>query len=659
MSKKKPNKKDDVKDIEEEEIDDSLSDTFIDSGDLKKMIDEDKEIHNNIKSRGSNSFILNILLIIVLISSLILFGLNIINKNTSIFSLINSLLLTIFSIMFIVIGMTYTRRKKFNIILSSLLIIAYFSLNIFMLLNGSYSDLGNGVPNFSGKSLTYAVKWANKNNIKLNQDYEFSDMIPEYSIISQDIKSNTSLKDISEITISVSEGPNPYKEVIVPNMITWNADRVINYVKDNYLSNVYVEFVESDKLVDTVIEQSLSGNMKRNDSLKLVFSYGEELGYNEYQLIDFKNMSKFEVEFFMKQHQLRYEFDEDFSDKVKKGYVIKQSINPGEMVSVNDTVIKVTISKGPKIKVPDLVNMSVNDVTEWAIKNKLKLEFLDSYDDNVKEGSIISVNVEKDSIIEEGTSIKVTISKGYLKMPKFKSLDEFRTWADKYEIKYTEEREFSDSVAIGEVISYSVKTGSVIKNDENIVVKISDGKNQTVPNLKGLTKSEAITKLKNAGLKYNFVYKNSDTTKDKVLSQSISAGSNVSSGTTITVTLSNGKSSSSSSSNSNSNSDTNTNNDNNKNTQTEPEKEREKEKEEVKCNACSIPKSFISSTLQNSDTCSEAASSIRSFIQEKCSGIKTNITCEKRDGYDTLDFISGFNGGPTDSCQTINIVIGK
>ena len=576
---------DTLKEIETEistEIKEDFHDTFIDTSELKKIIDDDNESQKIKSNKKEKSFIVILLLTVVLLSSLVLFGITIINKNVSVISLISTLILTIFIIIYFGICLAYGGKNKLNIVLSLLLIFAYISLNIFLMFGNNNTISINKMPNFSGKELTYVVNWASKNNIKLIQNYEYSDMIPEYCIINQSVDANSSLNDIDEFVVSISEGPNPYKEIIVPNMNTWNSERVINFVKDNYLSNVEVEFVESDKLKDTVIEQSASGNLKRNDHLKITFSYGDELGYDEFKLIDFTDMSKFEVEFFLKQHQLRYEFDDDFSNKIKKGNAIKQSINPGENVKVNDTVIKVTLSKGKKIKVPDLKKMNINDITEWAIKNKLKLEFLDSYDDSSKEGGIISVSHEKDSVVEEGTVIKITLSKGSLKMPKFKSLDEFRTWADKYEIKYSEEREFSDTVPAGEVISYSIKTGSIIKNDETILVKISDGKHMSVPNLKGLTKSEAINKLKNVGLNYNFVYKDSDTTKDKVLSQSISAGSEVSKGTTITVTLSSGKTKNSNqNNNNNNNNNSQSNNDNNNNNNNN-------EKEEVKCDKVTV-----------------------------------------------------------------------
>ena len=188
----------------------------------------------------------------------------------------------------------------------------------------------------------------------------------------------------------------------------------------------------------------------------------------------------------------------------------------------------------------------------------LKLRFLillsivwkNRYDDSVKENNIIEANYKEGDIIEQGSVVKIVFSRGSLTLPKFESFHDFQDWATEYNIPYEEVHEFSDTVEAGSVISYSYKVGEAIKNQDTIKVVISDGVKKTVPNVIGLSKREAQTKLNNAGLKVNFVYRNSSETKDKVLNQSIRSGSEVSNGTTITVTLSNGKSGNSSGGNS-------------------------------------------------------------------------------------------------------------
>lgn len=616
------------------------------------------------KTNNKKHIFTDLIIIITMLSSLGYFFVNITDKSSTFSSLINCSILVLFTIIYLVVCLTTKRKSKTTILLSSLLLLGFYIYNLNNMLSIVKSPT-NSIEDFRGKSLTNVVKWANGNDITVIQDFEYSDMVDEFNIITQDVKPGTSLKDIDSITVSVSEGPNPSKEIIVPSMITWDDQRVINYVKNNYLNNVNVEFVESDKKKDTVIDQNKSGNLKRDNELKLTFSYGDEGNSDEVKLIDFTKKSKFEIEFYMKQHHLRYKFEYDFSDKIKKGLGISQSVKAGETVKVDDKEIVVTLSKGPVIKVPDFKNMSTTKLTEWAVKNKVKLEFNDKYDDSVKEGNVISCDKEAGDVIEQGSTIKVTVSRGKLKMPGFKSVDDFYEWADKYEIKYEIKREFSDSVKSGDVISYSVKKGQTIKTDEAIIVTISDGKNCKVPDLKGLSKSDAISKLKKANLDYNFVYKNSDKVKDKVISQSISSGSEISCGTSITVTLSNGKKedtkvenrkedNSSNNKNNNNNSNSNSNNNSgNSGSNSNPKPPAPTQT----CNECNIRSAQIFSIIEQYSSCSAAASALRSSLQSKCSGLTVNVSCQNIDGYDPADFVSGFDGGPVSSCGSISIVL--
>lgn len=497
-----------------------------------------KSIDNNKLKDYKHPFI-SFFLIITMISSVVYFIVNIIDKEASISNLVNSAILCLFSIIFLGVCFTIKKKNKNMMLFSSIILLVYFLININFSLNIVKTPI-NEVINLSGKNIVDAIEWANKNNIKVSQEYEFSDSVPEYKIISQSVLSGTNIDSVDEIVLTISEGPNPYKEVIIPSMITWDDERVINFVNKNYLTNVVVEFVESDQVKDTVIEQSKSGNLLRNDELKLTFSYGE--GNEEsVKMIDFSNKSEFEIEFFMKQHHLKYKFEYKFSDKIKKGYGISQSIKHGEVATVDGDEVVVTISKGSEVKVPKLTNMTVTKITDWAVKNKLKLEFSDKYDDSIKKGNVVSVDHEVGDIIEQGTTIKVTLSLGKLKMPEFKNADKFYEWADRYGIKYEVVHEFSNDVAGGEIISLSAKKGQSLKNDEVIKITVSDGAKRSVPDVVGLTKNQAARKLEDAGLNYNFVYKNSSTARDKVISQSMSSGSEVPDGTTITITLSNGK----------------------------------------------------------------------------------------------------------------------
>ena len=496
------------------------------------------------KDKKKKNTIINILVILTIVSCLGFFGGTILN-GVNLKDIVLALLLLLFTVFFVSVSVTNPSKKKGSNILALIVLIIYQAFGCLVMFNIIKMPTIKVMENLVDKSLSSAVKWTTDNKIDLEQIYEYSDVVSEYHVIYQNVKPGTKLKNVKKLILTISEGPNPSKEIIIPSMIGWESETVLKYIEDNHLTNIKVEFVKSTSKANTLIEQSKSGNVRRNEEIKFVFSYGEERDFSEIKLSNLTNKSKYEAMFYLAKNGIKYEFVYDFSDSIKKDNVISQNVEPGTMISLtgeNVVTVKVTISKGPKIIVPDLKAMSVEEVTSWIIKNKLKVEFKDAYDENIAENKIISASHNKGDAVSEGTVITITISNGKLRMPSLKSLSEFREWATKYNINYDEQHEFSDSVAIGDVIRYSYKKGDTIKNNDTIIVTISDGKKISVPSVIGLTKSAAEAKLKSAGLNYNFVYRyNSNVEKGKVSNQSISGGSTVSAGTTVTVTISNGK----------------------------------------------------------------------------------------------------------------------
>lgn len=613
----------------------------------------------NREQKKSYSKVTCFFLTLALLTTILLFGLSLWNEiktGIKIENLIQLLLSTSFAIFFIMIGLIAGRRAKGSTILASLTLII---LNIFQILLQQNILLlpTNKLENFTNKSLTEVVKYAEKNNIELTQIYEYSDMIEEYKIIGQNVNSGTNLKDVKKLTVAISEGPNPDKDIIIPNMLTWSDEAVLKFVKENNLNNVEIEFVESAKLKNTVIEQDASGNRKRSDPLKLTFSLGEANEITETKLIDLTNKTKFEAEFFLKQHAIAYELEKDFSNKIKRDSVIKQSEKAGTKIKPNDTKIKLTISKGPKIKVPDLKKMTMTEITEWVIKNKLKVEFTDQYDDNVKDNKVIKANYNKGDIIEQKTLVSITLSKGKLKMPKLSNLDELKSWAEKYQIPYQEEYEFDSTVKKGDIIKVSHKEGQTVKTGETIIVYISQGKKAKVPKLTGLKKQAIITKLKEEKLNYNFVYQNDDKIeKDIAIAQSMREGSEVAEGTTITITLSNGKKKTTSQANStqnnkpnNSQNNSNNNNNNNSNNNTQPE-------------TC-VPKTYtVSSKIRDIftsyDNYNAVSSALYAFFASNYPGVKFSVIPIPDAGASSGSYVSGLKpGNSITSCNGVTYTI--
>lgn len=450
---------------------------------------------------------------------------------------ITAIILSVVSIILLVVNFIKKQDKKMYIVINPIfLIIAIvpllIKLNIFKLPEKQV------IGNLRDKSISEVLEWAKENNVDINYTTEYSDNIDENNIISQDVDSSTLINDVKNINLVISGGPNYDKEIIIPNMIGWTDEKVIEYINENYLNNVSINFTESEYEKNTVIEQSLKGNAKRNSNLTLTFSYG----LNKPDSTELKNivgLSKFDAEFYLKQNAIDYELKYDFSDEVLRNYVVSASKNENDVIKSDEKLV-VNISKGKAITIPDFYSMTTDEINTFIIDNKLKVSYDDKYDDKTPLGSIISVDKNNGDTVEEATTINIILSKGQLKMEEFNNLNDFKDWANKYGIKYSEEYEFNSS-SNGTIIGFSASVGDVIGNDETVVVKISKGPSVSIPSFVGMSKNDISKKCNDIGLTCKFSYSGySSTAYDTAVSQSRTGGE-VERGTVVTVYLSLGK----------------------------------------------------------------------------------------------------------------------
>ena len=308
----------------------------------------------------------------------------------------------------------------------------------------------------------------------------------------------------------------------------------------NHMINVNINYEDDSSEKDIIIKQNKNGEIRRNQEFILTVSYGNDEIEN-IEMIDLKNKTLFDGTLWLKRNKIKYSLEYEFSDTIERNTIIKQNIEIGENINVNETSVTITISKGKAIKVPNLLNMKVEDITNWVMENKLKISFEEIYDEKIETGKVIKANVNENDSIEQGFEIILTISKGQIKMQKFNSLYEFKEWANKYNIAYSESYEYSNTVSKGSVISYSYKENEIINPDDVIYIKVSLGKSITIPSFIGKTKNEANNICNSIGIRCSFTtgtYTNYN--QNVVYAQSKNTGTTVGSGASITLTLSKG-----------------------------------------------------------------------------------------------------------------------
>lgn len=444
------------------------------------------------------------------------------------------------TIMVFILGLK-NNNKKLNkfIIIVLLLLTGFNTFNILVDKNIiKLHNQDNYVPNFYNTSITEVYSWNKEKNILINEKYEYSDLIPIYNVISQDVSPNTPIKDVNVINLIISNGPNYDLETVVPSFIGWDYDTVIDYLEKNFLNNVDISFEKSNNKENTVISQDGSGSRKRNDLIKLVFAINE---IGETEIIDLTGYSRIRAIGWLSQHGFKYEIVYENHDEVEKDYVISNS-DVGETKNPESDIIKITVSKGKIIKAPNLEAMNQTDINKWIMDNSLKVIYIEKYNEEVKLGDVIDSSIKEGDILEPGSKIEVIISKGKLEMPKIESIDTFKIWASENKINYQINYDFSDTVNNGDILKCSHNTGDAIKENDTVVITVSKGKSISVPNFVGSSQNNAKSKCSQLGLSctirdggYSDKYANG-----VVMKQSQSAGAKVSSGSNVTLYVSKG-----------------------------------------------------------------------------------------------------------------------
>lgn len=517
------------------------------------------QIENNEKRKKPKAA--NIVLSLTYVISIILFLYLIIdssNQIDQIYQIINAFLLLIIVTCFLIsFKKSFFKNKSAPTVITSIVVLGTIAFNGLYMTDVISLPTQSYLPNFESENLTKAINWTEENNIKTDQNFEYSDTTQKYSVISQSEKAETLTKNLNTVDFVVSNGPDYNKEVILADMTGWNVDDVLDFVEENFLNNVTINFEENDSVdKETIIRQSTTGTIKRSDSIIFTASLGNKEDLSPIKLEDLTSKSLLRASVYLGRNGIQYELKYEFSDEIEKGHVI--SSDPKKGTTVNpDEIVTLTISKGKEIKVPNLKNKTMAYVTKWMVENNLQINYSDRYDTEIESGRVIESNYKEGDIIEEGTTVDVTFSKGPLKMKKFDNINDFKSWADTNGIKYEIKEEFNSDVEKDKIIKTSIEEGKTINLDDTITVYVSRGEAVKVPDFSGNTKSEAQKACDNSGLSCSFTEEySSSITSGKVIRQSVAAGTEIAKDDKITITIatSNRNTSSSSSKNNSSSS---------------------------------------------------------------------------------------------------------
>ncbi len=203
------------------------------------------------------------------------------------------------------------------------------------------------------------------------------------------------------------------------------------------------------------------------------------------------------------------------------------------------------------IEVPNFDGMLIEEAMEKSYTLGFAMEVVETqYSDDYAIDTVIQQDYEEGDTIYVGDEVKVSVSLGSDKievpsvegMSLNEALDVFANLPFNIEEIYV----YDDENPINDIVEQTPKSGAKVQVGSEITLLISKGKEETlvtVPDVEGKTERTAKSSITNSGLKVGTVLtSHSDTVEEgNVISQTITAGTEVAPNTSMNIVVSLGK----------------------------------------------------------------------------------------------------------------------
>lgn len=204
---------------------------------------------------------------------------------------------------------------------------------------------------------------------------------------------------------------------------------------------------------------------------------------------------------------------------------------------------------GEKVKVPNILNMKVEEAEELLKDDGLKIEISSKEkSEDIEEGRIISQYPQEKASISKGSEVTVVVSLGddsviVLEDYTGRDIEDIKSLIIDKDIKLEIEEEYSEKIEKGEIISQSPSYGNKLNKGDILKLYVSKGKEDVlvqVPNFVGKTLEYAQQNINNTGFKLgNITTKEDDSVEENtILEQNPVASTNVEQNTAINLVVS-------------------------------------------------------------------------------------------------------------------------
>ncbi len=361
-----------------------------------------------------------------------------------------------------------------------LIILSTLAIIIFSVLYFTFTK-GSLVPDMTDWKEQEVYAWANANHGTVVKEDAYSLETADGILISQDIAPGAKLRRNGTLKVVISRGPDPNEEINFPDIKSMNLDDIETWISDNQLQGVTIKkennsVFDKDTVISYEFTDGSESNFLRKNRMKIYVSLGKEELKDTITVPNLSGKVKGDVIGWASENNIDVEVLEDYNEYVEYGKVYHQSIE-GNTKMKRDDKLTVTLSLGKAIIVPSFVGLQRDEALDIAKLDNMELFFKNQISTK-KEGTIISQDIEPGTTVSSKELVTITVAAS------------------------------SDMVI--------------------------------VPDLVGLDQSEASTLASLYNIRTFFVTKSSTEKSGKVIDQSHSKGTSISSETLVTIYVSSG-----------------------------------------------------------------------------------------------------------------------
>lgn len=200
------------------------------------------------------------------------------------------------------------------------------------------------------------------------------------------------------------------KEVTVPNVSGLPLDSATAMLKKNRLQGVVVER-RFDKIIDegvVIIQEPLPGTkVKRGRIINLSVSLGPET----IRIPDLTGLEYLKAKLIIEKLGIILDaVDSNYSDSIGPGRII-QTTPPADSEIIKGGAIRVIISRGKLLKMPNLVGLPLSTARDTLKKIGLVIREVKEIEGSGEKNTVMIQAPEVDRIVEPGDSVNLMVIK--------------------------------------------------------------------------------------------------------------------------------------------------------------------------------------------------------------------------------------------------------